>query len=206
MDAMARRDQAPKSQDGNVANVKGSNGALAKNGPVAGLSTTASYSEQSSHNINLDGARAVASNKRKCMEPESSSSSNKRTLLVQSHEKTPRPTLVTHHTDPSDNGTQSRYDTPGNHIQTRLGKDQPLDIHDAADKKATKSAKSEAVKARVEDLKAERVAKGKTLAKLARKLHKQRKIAATQQEILENLVNENKRHYGLLNSVHLRRA
>lgn len=82
-----------------------------------------------------------------------------------------------------------------------MGKDQPPDDHDGADREATKSAKGKAVKARVKELEAERDSQGKTIAKLSRKLHKQRKIATTQQEVLEHLVDENKRHSGLLDSL-----
>ncbi|KAF7935925.1 uncharacterized protein EAE98_002145 [Botrytis deweyae] len=90
---------------------------------------------------------------------------------------------------------------PGNHTQPRLEKYQPLDGHDGVEREDTKSTKSEAVKARVKELEAERDAQREKIANLSRELHKQRKITATQQEILENLVNENKRHSGLLNSV-----
>ncbi|TGO48215.1 hypothetical protein BCON_0247g00090 [Botryotinia convoluta] len=143
--------QAPKSRDGNVANVKTQNGILAKKSAVAGPSMTPSSPEEL--------------------------------------------------TDSPGDDTQPNDYTPSNHTQPQLGRDQPLDGHHGVDKEAINGSKSEAVRARVEELEAERDAQGKTIAKLSRKLHKQRKIAATRQEILEPLVNENKRHSGLLDSV-----
>ncbi|KAM0140446.1 hypothetical protein ACHAP3_002751 [Botrytis cinerea] len=194
--------QAPKSRNGTFANEKNINGTLAMKSAVAKQSATPSYPEKSSGDVNLDGVRSIMVNKRTYIESESSHSSNKRIRLAQSHENTPRSTLATHLTDAPDGNTQTtNYDTPSNHTQPQLGKDQPPDGHDGADREATKIAKGKAVKARVKELEAERDSQGKIIAKLSRKLHKQRKIATTQQEVLEHLVDENTRHSGLLDSL-----
>ncbi|KAM0308225.1 hypothetical protein ACHAO8_010207 [Botrytis cinerea] len=191
-----------QSRNGTFANEKNINGTLATKSAVAKQSATLSYPEKSSGDVNLDGVRSIMVNKRTYIESESSHSSNKRIRLAQSHENTPRSTLATHLTDAPDGNTQTtNYDTPSNHTQPQLGKDQPPDGYDGADREATNSAKGKAVKARVKELEAERDSQGKTIAKLSRKLHKQRKIATTQQEILEHLVDENKRHSGLLDSL-----
>ncbi|CAD6454317.1 1c2b088c-f131-46a4-8f5f-ac34fabe7514 [Sclerotinia trifoliorum] len=52
----------------------------------------------------------------------------------------------------------------------------------------------------IQGIETERNVQQETIDKLFRKLHKQRKIAATQQEILEHLVKENKRHFELMES------
>ncbi|KAF7951127.1 uncharacterized protein EAE97_002678 [Botrytis byssoidea] len=193
--------QAPKPRNEIVANVKTQDGIFAKKRTLVGPSMFPNSSEGLTGDIDLDDARASKANKRAYMESETSPSSNKRIRLVKSHEETPHSTLATHPTDSPEDVTQPNDDTPGNHTQPQLGKYQPLDGRDGADREATKSTKFKALKARVDELEAERDAQAENIAKLSKKIHKQRKIAATQQEILKHLAYENKRHSGILKSV-----
>ncbi|THV47393.1 hypothetical protein BGAL_0313g00080 [Botrytis galanthina] len=148
--------QSPKSRNEIVENVKTQNGIFVKKSTVAGPSMIPNSSNGLAGDINLDEARASTADKRAYMESETSRSNNKRTRLVKSHEETPHSTSATHPTDSPEDVTQPNDDT-----QPRLGKYQPLDGHDGADREATKSTKFKAVKARVDELEAERDAQAK---------------------------------------------
>ncbi|EDN93958.1 predicted protein [Sclerotinia sclerotiorum 1980 UF-70] len=64
-------------------------------------------------------------------------------------------------------------------------------------RKVSKDTARYAAEAQFKELETERNAQKETIDKMSEELHKQRKIAATQQEILEHLIKENKRHFEL---------
>ncbi|ESZ99148.1 hypothetical protein SBOR_0469 [Sclerotinia borealis F-4128] len=187
--------QPPKPQDSSIADAHNSRGALSERITNPGPSTASGTS--------IDPSRAHAATKRPYPGIESFDSSVKRTRLTQ-HDSGPvyQPRKI-HSEESSDDESQSDEELSGNRGQPRYEYGQMLDDHGAASKhqeEATESIDNGTTDARVKKLETERDIQQRTIAKLYKKLHKQREIAATQQEVLEYLVKEDTKHSEMMDS------